>query len=227
MYNTTLIMNDDKIRIERVNKASVRTLSDEFYRKVFDVFSDPENNIKAGVQVIKNPMEMRDQVNSWFNDSSIYMYFLYYENELVGSLQAFEARAFGINSISVGYIVKPGNQGKGLGTIMLREATRDLVKEGYNIMLGFRDGNYASEKLAIKNNYKYHARVSVSDIDGNFRPMTYYKYESSFINESKSLLDNKSILLEQVVKLENGELRRVNPSIISLEEYIYFSSSPN
>ena len=123
------------------------------------------------------------------------MFFLYEGNDIVGTTQAFKASIFGENTLSLGYIVSKKHQGKGYGTTMLRFVSNFLNDLDINIVLGFRDGNVASEKIAAKNNYTFHMRMDQADQHGKIRPMTYYKYAGKpIMNESYSVIPSSKIL---------------------------------
>lgn len=232
-YDTLVIDEDRKLKLITMDKMNVHSmiygdysLGKIVYEDMYGVMSDHENNTIAGLPRIENKESLMELVKYWAATSLKMLYLLYENNELVGILNAFESSHFGENAIEIGYIVKPGNQGKGLGTILLRESTKDLLNRKYNIYLGFRDGNYASEKIAIKNKYTYHTRMEVGD-----RPMTYYRFlKGTPINESKDFTDNKNFLTNKTITLGYDKpytLTRVNSVMLSLEEYIYFSVSPN
>lgn len=233
-YGTLIIDEDRKLKLITMNKLKVQyniIYGDHSFRKMvyedmYGVMSDHENNRIAGLPRIENKEGLMELVKYWTATSLKMLYLLYENGELVGTLSAFESPHFGENAVEVGYIVKPGNQGKGLGTTLLRESTKDLLNRKYNIYLGFRDGNYASEKIAIKNKYTYHTRMEVGD-----RPMTYYRFlKGTPINESKDFIDNKNFLTNKTITLGYDKpytLTRVNSVMLSLEEYIHFSVSPN
>lgn len=232
-YDTLVIDEDRKLKLIIMDKMNIQSmiygdhsLDKMIYEDMYEVMSDHENNKVAGLPRIENREALIELVKHWTATSLKMLYLLYENNELVGTLNAFESPHFGENAVEIGYIVKLGNQGKGIGTILLREATKDLLNRKCNIYLGFRDGNYASEKIAIKNKYTYHTRMEVGD-----RPMTYYRFlKGTPINESKDFTDNKNFLTNKTITLGYDKpytLTRVNSVMLSLEEYIYFSLSPN
>jgi GNAT superfamily N-acetyltransferase len=126
------------------------------------------------------------------------MFFLFKGKDVIGTTQAFRSKSFDPNTLSLGYIISPSHQGKGYGTIMLKFVSEYLHSDKlfFDVVLGFRDGNFASEKIAAKNNYQYYLRTNVPDIEGNVRPMTYYKYGGKpLINESYSVIPNNKTLV--------------------------------
>jgi hypothetical protein len=95
--------------------------------------------------------------------------------------------------------------------------------------LGFRDGNMASERIAAKNNYKYYYRTSIADATGLIRPITYYKYAGKkSINESYTVIpQNKTLTSRHWVEQSGKIISRVNPKMLSFDEYIYLTNSVN
>lgn len=154
------------------------------------------------------------------------MFFLYENDKIIGTTQAFKTVHFGENNLNIGYIISPEDQGKGLGTKMLRFVSEYLTEKGYPLVLGFRDGNYASEKIAAKNNYTYLKRIEVPDSFGNSRPMTYYKYQGKLnLNEEYQLVPGQNIVGDEGLYINDIMFKRVDPSKFNIEEYMYLCNS--
>lgn len=199
-----------------------------------NVFSDYENNRIAGLPPFYDVKELKHAINLWFNDTTKFMFFLYKGNSIIGNLQAFTPYIQQMspdiidNGIEVGYMIAPSEHGKGYGTLFLEAVTSYLVQEGYTPVLGFRDGNYASEKIALKNNYKFLKRITKPDIDNRNKPMTYMVYGGEKRNLKQSLNEdaysNQTIIINETDEIKH-RVRRIGPSLMNYDEYIYLSSS--
>lgn len=205
-------------------------LTNTFFSNLYNnVFSDETNNLKAGLTGMNSTDEVQQQIKNWLKEPFTYMFFLFKGKDVVGTTQTFKSWRY-TGALTLGYTVSPLHQGKGYGTIMLKFVTDHLIKVGFDeILLGFRDGNVASERIAAKNNYTYHSRTNVPDASGVNRPMTYYKYNGkNTINESYSVIPQKKVLTtNQWIEDSDKILSRVNPKIISFNEYVYLSTSTN
>jgi hypothetical protein len=155
------------------------------------------------------------------------MFFLFKNNVVIGSTQAFKSKTFDDNTLSLGYIVSPSEQGKGYGTTMLKFVSNYLTDLKKTVVLGFRDGNTSSERIAVKCNFSYLMRTNILDALGRDRPMTFYKYNgTSTINEEYSVLpDAKGLITNQWINSGEKILSRVNPRKLTLDEYVLFSTS--
>lgn len=184
---------DDTLSIEVVTDHQDPLLDQKFYKNLYEnVFTNEKNNAVAGINNMNSVEEVKSKIEHWLTTTSKYMFFLYEDKKIVGTTQAFTSTSF--DALSLGYIVSPTSQGKGYGTRMLKFVSNYLTEEKHKIVLGFRDGNIASEKIAAKNNYKYYLRTTVPDYKGESRPMTYYKYEGKpIVNESYSVIPNSKI----------------------------------
>lgn len=203
------------IRIRVVNDISDPILTDEFYDKVYNnMFADDKNNKLAGLGFIKDKSFFIDILNNWIN-TEYDMFFLYKDDEPLGTLQTFANGRFGSNAVAVGYIVSGKAQGKGYATMMLKTASKHLTEQGYKIVINIKDGNTPSEKVAAKAGYRYFARM------GND---SFYEYLGTGNLTESTFLDNKFTLSNQW--LENGKdvLTRVNPRVLALEEYVNLTS---
>lgn len=207
-------------------------LMSDFYNRLYNnVFSDKDNNLKAGLVGIDGPNDLRLQIETWLNDSSPYMFFLFKGNDVIGTTQAFKSSMFSPSTLSLGYTLSPLHQGKGYGTIMLKFVSEYLHSDKlwFDLVLGFRDGNTASERIAAKNNYTYYLRTTVADAEGVRRPMTYYKYNGKQnINEGYNVISQKKVLTtNQWIEDSDKIISRINPKILSFNEYVYLTTSSN
>lgn len=221
---------NNNLSIEVISDIDDVLLTRTFYENLYrNIFSYKDNNLKAGLINMTTPNSVMRQIDNWLVDDSNYMFFLYEGNEIVGTTQSFNSNEFGDNTLTLGYIVSPNVQGKGYGTLMLKFVSEYLHKLGINIVLGFRDGNVASERIAAKNNYSYLTRMNQVDALGEIRPMTYYKYNGKpLINESYNVIPNSKILTtNQWVDDRQYILSRINPKMLNLEEYVYLCTSSN
>jgi len=125
------------------------------------------------------------------------MFFLFKNKTVIGSTQAFKSTTFDDKTLSLGYIISPLEQGKGYGTTMLKFVANYLTDLKKVVVLGFRDGNIASERIATKSNFSYLMRTNIYDALGKNRPMTFYKYTTPSINESYSVLKEKILTTNQ------------------------------
>ena len=222
-------LNDD-LSIYVVTDSMDFLLTQSFYENMYNnVFFDENNNTIAGLLGMNSVYDVKTQIQTWLSGNSEYMFFLYKDNNIVGTTQAFKSKMFEHHTLSLGYIVSPSSQGKGYGTMMLKFVSEYLTSKNINIVLGFRDGNVASERIAAKNNYSYLLRTTVPDASGEVRPMTFYKYNGKpVMNESYNVIPNSKILTtKQQVEIGSRILSRVNPKMLSFNEYVYLTSSSN
>lgn len=205
-------------------------LTKEFYNNLYNnVFANKDNNLKAGLITMRSVADVEYQIVFWLNGSSKYMFFMYNGKNIVGTTQAFKSSAFDDDTLSLGYIMSPQSQGKGYGTMMLKFVSSYLHDKNIKVVLGFRDGNVASERIAVKSNYSYLMRTSTADAKGVVRPITFYKYNgTTIVNEGYDAITSSKILTtNQWIDDKDHILSRVNPKMLSLDEYVYFSTSAN
>ena len=221
---------NDELTIHIVEDLYDSILTKDFYNNLYNnVFISEETNLKAGLIGMYGPASVKEQIETWLSSTSKYMFFLYKGKDVIGTTQAFESRSFGGDTLSLGYVVSPKVQGKGYGTVMLKFVSEYLHDLRINVVLGFRDGNVASERIAAKNNYSYLMRTSVMDVNGENRPMTFYKYNGKpIVNESYNVIPNSKMLTtNHWLDDKTHILSRVNPKMLNLEEYVYLSTSSN
>jgi len=223
---------NEELSIYVINDQNDSLLSNTFFNNLYNnVFSNEKNNLIAGLTDMNSVEEVREQIIKWLPYGNFsYMFFLFKGKDVIGSTQVFRPHMFEPNTLSLGYIVSPFHQGKGYGTIMLKFVSEYLYGVGFtNIVLGVRDGNSASERIAAKNNYSYFIRTNVPDAFGSNRPMTFYKYNGkTTINEGYAIIPKSKILVtNQWFEDKSVILSRVNPKMLNLEEYVYLSTSIN
>jgi RimJ/RimL family protein N-acetyltransferase len=113
---------NDELSIYIVKDVGDSLLHKGFFTDLYNnVFSDEENNIKAGIKGMNTLEDVISRIKTWLGaETSPYMFFLFKGNDVIGTTQAFRSRMFDPNTLSLGYIVSPSHQGKGYGTIMLK-----------------------------------------------------------------------------------------------------------